>query len=153
MSPSANHGRLRLGRMAKWQRWASYSLFASCVTTGLIWFVLSDLFEWMPPQLKVWWVLHGVTSILSLLLIGAALPQHISVTWKAKRNRIGGGVSTFFLGLLLGSVIALYYGAGSFHDEFRLVHIALGICLVILFPWHILRGRKSRAVITRMKNT
>lgn len=147
-----NHGRLRLGRMAKWQRWVSYTLFSLCVTTGLIWFVLGDLFEWMPPQLKAWWILHGITSILSLLLIGAALPQHISVAWKAKRNRIGGGISTFLLGLLLGSVMALYYGAASFHDEARWIHIALGVVLVVLFPWHILRGRKAVAVVDGVKH-
>lgn len=152
MSHSLNHGRLRLGRMAKWQRWASYSFFSLCVFTGLVWFVLGDLLEWMPPQLKLWWVLHGITSMFSLLLIGAALPQHISVAWKAKRNRIGGGASTFFLVLLLGSVVTLYYGAASFHDEARWVHIALGFFLIVLFPWHILQGRKARAVISKIKD-
>jgi len=153
VSSSTNHGRLRLGRMAKWQRWTSYVLFSLCVSSGFIWFVLADLLEWMPSQLKIWWVLHGVTSILSLLLVGAALPQHISVAWKAKRNRGGGGLSTFLLGLLLGSVMVLYYGNASFHDEARWVHIALGIFLLILFPWHILRGRRAVAVIARLKNT
>ena len=153
MSSSTNHGRLRLGCMAKWQRWTSYVLFSLCVSSGFVWFVLADLLEWMPPQLKVWWVLHGVTAMLSLLLIGAALPQHISVAWKAKRNRGGGGLSTFLLGLLLGSVMVLYYGAASFHDEARWVHIVLGIFLLILFPWHILRGRRAAAVMARYKNT
>lgn len=153
MSSLGNHGRMRLGRMAKWQKWASYGLFSMCVASGLAWFVLGDLLEWMPPHLKVWWILHGLTSILSLLLIGAALPQHISVAWKAKRNRSGGGISTFFLGLLLVSVMALYYGAASFHEPARWAHIALGLFLLILFPWHIVQGRKASAVITMVKRT
>ena len=70
----------------------------------------------------------------------------------AKRNRIGGGASTFFLVLILGSVVTLYYGSASFHDEARWVHIALGFFLIVLFPWHILRGRKAMAVISKIKD-
>jgi len=60
-------------------------------------------------------------------------------------------LSTFLLGLLLGSVMVLYYG--TLHFMMKPVGFILpwGYFLLILFPWHILRGRRAVAVIARLK--
>ena len=147
MNHSVNHGRLRLGRMVKWQKWSSYIVFSLCVVTGLMWFLLGDVYHWMPPQLKIWWLSHGLTSLVSLMLIGAPLPQHVSITWRAKRNRGGGGLSMAFLILLLGSVGFLYYGSADIHEEVRVFHITIGLVLLAAFPWHIIRGRRSASIL------
>lgn len=150
MSHSVNHGRMRLGKMPKWQKWSSYFLFAVCMFTGLVWFLLADVLNWMPPQLKTWWIAHGISSLLTFLLIGASLPMHISVTWRAKRNRALGAFSGAILFILMASALFLYYGGESLHDLARLVHIILGLLLVIAFPWHIIHGKKASSQVSSM---
>ena len=138
-----SQGKMRLGRMASWQRKSSYFVFSATLATGLVWFVLGDLFEYMPPQLKIWWIAHGLTGLLSIIWIGAAMPQHIVVAWRAHRNRWGGSIATLFIALLLISTALLYYGPELVRENVRWIHIGLGISLLIIFPWHIIRGRKS----------
>lgn len=138
-----SHGKLRLGRMASWQRKMSYIFFSLCAITGLVWYLLADFFDFLPPKLTIWWIAHGLTGLLCFLLIGAAMPQHIVVAWRAHRNRVGGAIATFFIVLLLVSTALLYYGPEIIRDNARLTHVGLGMSLMLLFPWHIIRGRKS----------
>ena len=134
---------MRLGRMSAWQRKSSYVIFSACVVSGLFWFVLGDFFNYLPPQLKLWWMAHGLTGLLSIVLIGAAMPQHIVVAWKAHRNRWGGSIATFLIVILFFSTALLYYGPELLRDNIRWVHIGIGLTLLVIFPWHIIRGRKS----------
>lgn len=147
MSHSKNHGKLRLGKMASWQKWSTYLLLSTCLVSGLIWFVLADWLVLMPPSLKPWWVVHGTSSLLSLLVIGAAVPHHMLVTWRSHRNRWGGfAASLVLLGLLITALL-LFYGTEGLHDPVRWIHIGLGLGILILFPWHILRGKRSVAQV------
>ena len=147
MRHSVNHGKLRLGKMAPWQKWSTYLLLSACLLSGLIWFVLADFFFFMPTSLKPWWVAHGSSSLLCLLILGAAVPHHILVTWRSHRNRLGGlAASLVLLGLVMTALL-LFYGTEPFHDAVRWIHIVLGLGILILFPWHILRGKKSAAQI------
>ena len=147
MSHSVNHGKLRLGKMAPWQKWSTYLLLSACLVSGLIWFVLADIFIFMPTLLKPWWVAHGSSSMLCLLIFGAAVPHHMLVTWRSHRNRLGGlVVSLCLLGLVMTALL-LFYGTEALHDAVRWIHITLGLGILILFPWHIVRGKKSVARI------
>ena len=139
---------MRLGRMASWQRNVSYIFFSVSAFTGVIWYVLADFFDFLPPKLSIWWLTHGLTGLVCLLLIGAAMPQHIVVSWRAQRNRFGGAVATFFVAMLLISTALLYYGAEHIRENARLTHVLLGLVLLVLFPWHIIRGRRSAAKIS-----
>lgn len=136
---------MRLGRMASWQRKSSYVFFSLCALTGLVWYVLADFYGFLPPKLTIWWLTHGISGLICFLLIGAAMPQHIVVAWKAHRNRVGGALATFFIAMLLISTALLYYGPEMIRDDARITHISLGLSLLLLFPWHILRGRKIPA--------
>lgn len=151
MSHSIHHGKLRLGKMARWQKWASYIFLVLSIFTGLIWFILADICDQLPGALRPWWVSHGVTSMICLLIIGAAMPQHILVTWRAKRNRGGGLLAAVVLSILIMTSLLLFYGAESLHDQVRLIHVTLGLLLILVFPWHIIRGRKSVAQLQRIK--
>lgn len=138
---------MRLGRMASWQRKFSYVFFALCAFTGLVWFVLGDFLQFSPPKLTFWWVTHGLTGLMCFVFIGAAMPQHIVVAWKSHRNRVGGALATCFIGMLVISTVLLYYGPEFIRDDIRMTHVILGLILLVLFPWHIIRGRKSSAKI------
>ena len=146
---------IRLGRMPTWQKLATYWIGTICLVTGLIWFFLADIFELRPPDLKIWWISHGVTGLLSLVLIGAALPQHVTVTWRSQRNRWGGLFSSLVLVFLAVSAGSLYYGSGEYHDTIRLCHILGGGVLLVAFPFHIIRGRNAslnRAFLQQAQN-
>lgn len=79
------------------------------------------------------------------------MPQHILVTWRAKRNRGGGLLAAVVLSILIMTSLLLFYGAESLHDQVRLIHVTLGLLLILVFPWHIIRGRKSVAQLQRIK--
>ena len=133
--------------MPRWQRWATYWLLLTCMFSGLVWFVLADLFMFTPPGLRVWWISHGVTAMPCMLMIGAAMPQHINVTWRAHRNRRAGSLITLLLATLIASALALLYGSEAGHDAGRLIHSYVGMAVLVLFPWHIWHGRRSVARI------
>lgn len=149
MSHLDNHRKLRVGKMPAWQRRASYLLLGACFLSGLIWFLLADLFALMPPDLKPWWLIHGASSLISLIIIGSALPHHILVTWRFHRNRVVGLLSSLVLLGLLISAVLLFYGTETVHDAVRWIHIALGVAILILFPWHIVHGKKSVARVVQ----
>lgn len=153
MNKQANQNRLRLGKMASWQRRLSYIFFSLCLLSGIIWFVLVDFLSQLPSQVKVWWLIHGISSLICFTLVGAALPQHISITWRSRRNRICGGIATAILFGLLTSSLFLFYGWESVHEPIRWLHIGLGLLLVIFFPLHIIRGRQSIAQLDFMKRS
>ena len=53
----SHHGALRVGRVARWQRWMSYATLGVCAVSGLVWFVLMDGAGMEPPQLVFWWII------------------------------------------------------------------------------------------------
>ncbi|MES2181271.1 MAG: hypothetical protein V4493_04135, partial [Pseudomonadota bacterium] len=83
---------------------------------------------------------HGVSAYLFVLLFGAVLPTHIKVAWKAKRNRISGGLMIAVMSLLLVSGLFLYY-ADETRNAALWVHWIIGGGLVLLFPFHFIAGR------------
>jgi len=137
----------RIGRMARWHKSIVYIVLLTCALTGLIWFGLGELAEFLPPQLRFWWITHGLSGLLVLSMIGSALPQHVMVTWRSHRNRFAGAAATLIFALIAISTGILFYGNQNMHDPAKWIHIGLGLGLCVLFPWHIIKGRKSTANI------
>lgn len=135
----------RIGRMARWHKNIVYIVLMTCSATGLIWFGLGEFTELLPPQLRFWWITHGLSGLLALCIIGSALPQHIIVTWRSHRNRLAGAMTTLIFAVIAISTGLLFYGNEGLHDPARWIHIALGLGLCLIFPWHIFKGRKSTA--------
>ena len=123
--------------MARWHRLTTYTLLALCALSGLAWFVGLDLLDLPPPRLRLCWVLHGITALAATLAIGAAVPQHALMTWRAHRNRAAGAVLGTTLALVVLSALCLQYGLEDWHDAGHWVHVAVGIAVGIVFPWHI----------------
>lgn len=139
----------RIGRTARWQSRWSYAVLGACLSTGLVWFVMLDLVGWEPPRLVFWWIAHGVSGLLALMAIGAALPHHVTAAWRHHRNRLLGGATLALLGLAALVVLALLYGIESWHTPAHWLHVGLGIAAAIVFPWHVIKGRSSVAKMLR----
>jgi hypothetical protein len=131
--------------MQRWQRLSTFWLFGLCFFSGLIWFCGLDWLHLPVPTLRVWWVSHGATSLLVLVLVGAALPQHLIVTWKARRNLRHGVLVLASLGILLLSALGLMYGPEEWHDGAHWIHTLVGLSGALVFPWHVWRGRRQNS--------
>jgi hypothetical protein len=135
---------IRLGRMARWHKNTTYAILLSCAVTGVAWFVLGEIFEFLPPQLRFWWITHGLSGLLTFFIIGSALSQHVLVTWRSRRNRLAGALSTLIFAFISLSTALLYYGNDLIRDPAKWVHIGLGLALCLIFPWHIVKGRRCK---------
>ena len=134
---------LRVGRMGARHRRASHVLLAACAFTGLGWFLLMDVAGWAPPRLVAWWILHGLSGLVALGVIGAALPQHVPVAWSHARNRWLGGATLGLVALVAGSAAALLYGKDDWHAAVHWAHVIGGCTGLIVFVAHVLVGRRA----------
>lgn len=132
------------GRMLKWHRRASYLILALCSVSGVGWFVLLITTNWMPPQLKPWWIAHGTTGLAAMIILGAAIPQHVIVTWRTKRNRLAGASCLLCATFLTVSAGLLFYAPETFRSSVFWLHSTAGFALCLVFPLHIINGKLSK---------
>lgn len=144
-SPTATPVCRRPGRMRRWQRRFTYWLLGLCFGSGAAWFAGLDLLHLPVPALRFWWIAHGCTSVLALLAAGAALPQHLVVTWAARRNVLAGVAVVAGLALLLLTALGLLYGPEEWRDGVHWLHAILGVGMAAVFPLHVWRGRRAAA--------
>lgn len=139
-----NNHRPRPGRMLAWHRQASYMILGLCCLSGLGWFALQICTSWSPPQLKFWWLSHGMAGMAGLVILGAALPQHVVVTWRTKRNRWAGAGCLFCAGSLAVSAGLLFYAPDPLRDASYWLHTITGLMLCLAFPLHIIKGKSTK---------
>ncbi len=127
-------------------RFWTYAIFATLFLTGAIWLV-ADLLK--DPEGEMWQMvsadmlmLHGMTAMLALILIGAMMPLHIQRSWRAGKNRVSGSVMIGVNGILVATAWGLYYAASDLLRNFVAdVHIAVGLALPALAIGHVVLGR------------
>ena len=96
---------------------------------------------WEPFWLKV----HGGIAMLSLLVIGSVLPWHAWRAWHFHRNRLSGAFVAGVLVVLIGSAWGLYYlGSETLRPVLSWTHWVVGLAIVPLMWWHVIRGRRLR---------
>jgi hypothetical protein len=139
----------RVGRMSRWQRWSIFIVMGVCLVSGVTYFLRQDLLDLPPSANRLWWILHGATSLIAILAIGAALSQHVLVAWRARRGRITGSINLVFLGILVVTTLVLFYGLETWHDAAHWIHVVAGLLAVVAFPGHILWGRTRAAKLRR----
>ena len=135
--------RSRVAHMPFWQSFSTHLIFIICAISGVL-YLLAHEFE-----IKALWlenhsilIVHGFAAYFFTLLFGAVIPNHIKAGWKNKRNRISGGLMVAVISLLLLSGLYLYYGDQT-RDVALWVHWVIGCGLVLLFPFHFIRGRRA----------
>lgn len=132
-----------------------FGVFAAAFLTGVAWWVLHRWFQVAgefgpsPHPAEHWLIrLHGAAAFATLVLLGSVLPLHVKRAWLAGRNRRSGGLMLLLNALLALTGYALYYaGDESFRAAASSAHLFLGLALPLLLVAHILRGRRSRAVV------
>ena len=133
--------------MSQWQRVATYLVFTLCALSGTVYLLLHE----GPPSLAqslglaslhAWLVAHGVSAAMVLLLFGAALPLHVKVAWRARRNRCSGALMLLVLTLLMGSGLLLYYASEDLRQFGLWLHWLVGVAALLVFPLHALLGRR-----------
>lgn len=135
--------RSRLAHLPVWQSISTHSIFLICAFSGVL-YLLAREFEiiLLPVENHSILIAHGISAYLFVLLFGAVMPAHIKAAWKAKRNRISGGLMIAVMSLLLISGLFLYYGDET-RDAALWLHWVIGGGLVLLFPFHFIAGRRA----------
>jgi Na+-translocating ferredoxin:NAD+ oxidoreductase RnfE subunit len=130
-------------------RFWNYAAFAALFATGAIWLV-ADLLKTSDDE--VWQtlaanmlMLHGMTAMIALVLLGAMIPMHLRGFWRAGKNRISGAAMVGTNAVLVVTAWGLYYAGSDVLRTFAAdVHIAVGIALPALVVTHVVLGRLSR---------
>jgi hypothetical protein len=136
-------------------RFWTYAVFATLAATGAIW-LIADLLK--DPEGEMWQMvaadmlmLHGMTAMIALILIGAMIPLHIQRSWRAGKNRISGAVMIGTNAVLVATAWGLYYAGSDLVRTFAAdVHIAIGLALPALAVGHVVLGRRSRMMRRRL---
>ena len=135
--------RSRVAHLPFWQLFSTHSIFIICAVSGVL-YLLARQFEIKLLALENHSILiaHGFSAYFFVLLFGAVMPNHIKGGWHNKRNRISGGSMVLVMALLLISGLFLYYGDET-RDTALWVHWVIGCSLVLVFPLHVIRGRRA----------
>lgn len=135
--------RSRVAHLPFWQSFSTHTIFLICAISGVL-YLLAHEFEIKALAIENHSILitHGFSAYFFVLLFGAVMPTHIKAGWKSKRNKISGSLMVIVMALLLLSGLFLYYGDET-RDAALWVHWVIGGGLVVLFPFHLLAGRRA----------
>jgi hypothetical protein len=130
-------------------RYAIYAGFAVLFLTGAGWFVA----DWRKENDEIWQqvaanmlMVHGGVAMLTLMALGALIPLHFLRAWRARRNLVSGSIMAAFNTVLIITAFGLYYlGSDAVRPWMSWIHIGAGVCVSLMFPIHILLGRRPKA--------
>lgn len=129
-------------------RYAIYAAFAVLFLSGAGWFVADwqkdissdDIWQQVAANMLM---VHGGAAMLALMMMGALIPLHLLRSWRAKKNRVTGSVMASFNAVLIVTAFGLYYlGSEALRPWISWIHIGAGLLLVLMFPLHIVLGRR-----------
>ena len=134
--------RTRIGRMPRWQRWTTWLLVGACLVTGLVYLIAMDVVEVAPATLSVWWIAHGASSLVALVVIGGAATSHALIAWRARRGRVTGAINAAALATLTITAVILFYGLQQWRGAAVWIHSVIGVVAFVAFPLHVWWGRR-----------
>jgi hypothetical protein len=129
-------------------RYAIYAAFTVLFLTGAGWFVADrqkdvsgdEIWQQIVANMLM---LHGGVAMLTLMMLGALIPLHFLRAWRAGKNRISGSVMATLNAVLIATAFGLYYlGSEAVRPWMSWIHICAGLVLVLMFPLHIVLGRR-----------
>jgi hypothetical protein len=138
-------------RLGFWQKLLIFSTTAAVGVSGLLWFLLHDVFSAESDELAdiahVLLVVHGVSSYALLVAVGSLLPVHIRRGWQRRRNLLTGLSVTGAVAILGVTALVLYYGGEEMRAPAKWLHLILGFLCFAVFPAHAFLGEKSPKLI------
>jgi uncharacterized membrane protein YfcA len=138
---------IRLG--ARHKRLA-YATFALLWASGALWLLFHYFlsvegdFGPEPHALEKWWLrLHGLASMLALVVVGSIATNHVRLAWQRNRNRRTGLPMLLLTAWLAATGYALYYFSSDANAAWLpLLHWVVGLALPLALIIHILAGRQ-----------
>ena len=136
----------------------TYATFTALLVTGAVWLVAdpfktSDDGESWQAVAATMLMLHGITAMIALVLLGMLIPLHVGRSWRTGKNQISGAAMMAANAILVATASGLYY-AGS--DLLRAVvvdvHVAIGIVLPALLATHVILGRRTRSPVRQAQS-
>ena len=131
-------------------RFWNYAIFATLLATGAIWLIAdmrktsADEELWQAIAANVL-MLHGITAMIALVVLGAVIALHVRHSWRAGKNRMSGAVMVGANAVLVITAWGLYYAGSDLLRTFAAdVHIAVGIAWPALVVAHVVLGRRTR---------
>lgn len=89
--------------------------------------------------------LHSTSAFLSMILLGALSIVHMRMGWRRHLNRISGvGLLILFSVSLLTAIGMFYFGDADLSRVASILHTITGLVIVLLFCWHLEKGRRIR---------
>jgi hypothetical protein len=137
-------------RLPGWVRWWVYLGGATCALSGSAWLLLHHFVrregEFGPepsllehPSL----VLHGVTGLMLLWVLGLVWLPHVRRGWSKRQHRWVGGTMAALMLWLAASAAGLYYlGDETWRNWVSAGHWMLGLFAALWLPVHIWIGRR-----------
>ena len=137
-------------RLPAWHEWSIYAAFATLVLTGATWLIIHNFvvvagpFGPQPSAVEPWLLrVHGAATTVFLVLVGALIPNHIRLAWRARRHRWTGGLTASAMLVLAASGDGLYYIAEeNVRPITSLLHWIVGIAACVALGVHALIGRR-----------
>lgn len=118
-----------------------YATGTVLVGTGAAWAWLHYLVDERVALPAIAWLMkiHGAAAMLSLVLLGSVLFQHIGAGWRLARNRSSGITILALAALLAVTGYLLYYAGDERIRSFSsLLHLAIGVIAPLLLAVHVL---------------
>jgi hypothetical protein len=135
--------RSQVAHLPNWLALSLYVVSVVCATSGVL-YLLGHEFSISVVNFENHSILtaHGFSAYFFVMLFGSVMPNHIKAGWKNKRNIVLGSIMTAVIVILLITGLFLYYG-DEIRDAALWVHWVLGGSLVVLFPLHLIFGRRA----------
>jgi len=137
-------------QLDRWHRWLFYATGLALFLSGVGWAWLHHLedlgavgpvLRGLKPRLMM---VHGMSAVGFVLILGTLLPTHIRRCWRAGKNRLNGAFFLAAVSLLTLSGYLLYYlGDEQWRAAASRFHLWLGVVAPVLLFVHIHCGRRA----------
>ncbi len=91
-----------------------------------------------------WAAMHGFMAFVSVIVVGALLPQHARQGLRQRRSRLTGILLLWAWGVAIVSGWGIYYLADEFWSLWSsLTHVTVVLALMVVLAAHVLAGRRA----------
>ena len=138
-------------RLDQYFRWSLYAAFTVLLVSGGGWLLVrqrSDVLDdelWSALSANLLMV-HGGVAMITLMLLGALVPLHLTRLWRTRRNRVAGVTMAALNAVLIVTAFGLYYsGSDMVRPILSEIHWVAGLAFPVLLVVHIALGRRQRS--------
>lgn len=117
---------------------AIYATFAALLVTGAVWLLMGE--ETPRPAMRADLIkLHGLGAMVSLVILGQLLAEHVPAGLRAQKRRTTGLLTIGLYAFLAFTGYLLYYAGGERLRSFSsIAHVVAGFAVVPLLLGHCL---------------